>query len=65
MPIPEGLIPRRPTPVTYRVLAKFMDFLRALANGCDVIASLPNPNQCDLDVGVERLFHRASVGGAD
>ena len=65
MPIPEGLIPRGPTPVTYRVLAKIMDCLRALANGCDVIASLPNPNQHNLDVGMERLFHGAGVGGAD
>ena len=65
MPIPEGLIPRGPTPVTYRVLAKIMDCLRALANGCDVIASLPNPNQHNLDVRVQRLFYRTGVGGAD
>lgn len=65
MPIPEGLIPRGPSPVTLLVLTKFVDFLCALANGCDVIASLPNPNQYDFDVGVERLFHRAGLGGAD
>ena len=53
MPIPEGLIPRGPSLFTLLVLASLVDVARPSANGCDVIASLPNPNQHDFDVGVE------------